>query len=177
MDSLKVMTGNQSIANGVRLARAEVIATYPITPQTTIVEELAKIVNNGELAAKFVNVESEHSAACVITGGQLAGARSFTATASQGLGYMVEPLTFLHSFRLPVVIAVASRTLGAPYGSGSVDYSDIMAVRDFGFIQYFVESNQEALDTIIQAYRVAEDPRVLLPVMVELDGFYLSFSS
>lgn len=177
MDSLKVMTGNQAVANGVRLARAKVIATYPITPQTTIVEELAKIVNNGELAAQFVNVESEHTAACVITGGQLAGARSFTATASQGLGYMVEPLTFLHSFRLPVVIAVASRTLGAPYGSGGVDYSDIMTVRDFGFIQFFVESNQEALDTIIQAYRVAEDPRVLLPVMVDLDGFYLSFSS
>lgn len=178
MDGKKeVLTGNQAVSQGVKLARAEVIAVYPITPQTSIVEELAKIVNNGELSAKFVNVESEHTACCAITGAELTGARSFTATCSQGLGYMVEPLTFLHGFRLPVVIAVTSRTLGAPMGAGGVDYSDIMTVRDFGIIQFFVESNQEAIDTIIQAYRVAEDPRVLLPVMVDLDGFYLSFSS
>lgn len=176
-NNVEVMTGNQAIAHGVKLARAEVIAVYPITPQTSIVEELAKIVNNGELAAKFINVESEHTAGCVITGAELTGARSFTATCSQGLSYMVEPLTFLHGYRLPVVIAVTSRTSGAPMGSGGVDYSDIMTVRDFGFIQFFVESNQEAIDTVIQAYRVAEDPRVLMPAMVDLDGFYLSFSS
>lgn len=177
MAAVEVMTGNQAVAHGVRLARAQVVATYPITPQTTIVEEIAKFVANGQLDAKFVNVESEHTACCVVTGAELAGARSFTATASQGLGYMLEPLTFLHAFRLPIVIAVASRTLGAPYGSGGVDYSDIMTVRDFGFIQFFVESNQEALDTVIQSYRIAEDKRVLMPAMVDLDGFYLSFSS
>lgn len=177
MATVEIMTGNQAVAHGVRLARVQVIAAYPITPQTTIVEELAKIVTEGQLEAQFVNVESEHTVGCVITGAEAAGARSFTATASQGLGYMVEPLTFLHALRLPVVIAITSRTLGAPMGAGGVDYSDIMTVRDFGLIQFYVESNQEALDTIIQAYRVAEDKRVLMPVMVELDGFYLSFSS
>ncbi|MBI2877594.1 MAG: hypothetical protein HYY20_12005 [Candidatus Tectomicrobia bacterium] len=177
MERVEIITGNAAIAHGVRLARVQVVATYPITPQTSIVDEISNFVAQGDLKAKFVHVESEHSSLSVCTGSELTGARSFTATSSMGLGYMFEPLTFLHGLRLPIVIAVANRTLGAPMGSGGPDYSDVMSTRDFGFLQFYVESNQEALDTILQAYKIAEDERVLLPVMVSLDGFYLSFSS
>lgn len=177
MERVEIITGNAAIAHGVRLARVQVVAPYPITPQTSIVDEIANFVASGQLEAKFIHVESEHSSLAVCTGSELAGARSFTATSSMGLGYMFEPLTFLHGLRLPIVIAVANRTLGAPMGSGGPDYSDVMSTRDYGFLQFFVESNQEALDTILQAYKIAEDERILLPVMVSLDGFYLSFSS
>jgi len=176
MPTRDVISGNKAIAHGVRLARPRIIACYPITPQTTIVNELAEMVAKGELDARFINVESEHSAVTVCTGSELAGARSFTATSSFGLGYMYEGLTILHGIRLPIVIAVANRTLGAPWGGGP-DYSDSMSVRDFGFIQFFVEDNQEALDSIIQAYRIAEDERVLLPVIVNIDGYNSSFAS
>jgi pyruvate ferredoxin oxidoreductase alpha subunit len=177
MSPVEIITGNSAIAHGVRLARVQVIAPYPITPQTSIVDEIANFVANGQLEAKFINVESEHSSLAICLGAELAGARTFTATSSMGLGYMFEGLTFLHGMRLPVVIGVANRTLGAPMGGGGPDYSDVMAVRDFGFIQFYAESNQEALDTILMAYRIAEDHRVLLPAMVSVDGFYLSFSS
>ncbi|MBI2875428.1 MAG: hypothetical protein HYY20_00945, partial [Candidatus Tectomicrobia bacterium] len=172
---MELITGNEAVAHGVRLSRAEVIATYPITPQTTIIEELAKFVAKGALDSRFINVESEHSAASVCQGSALAGARTFTATCSLGLAYMYEPLTFFHEYRLPVVMAITNRPL--PFGGLAADYSDSMSIRDFGFIQFFVESNQEAMDTIIQAYRIAEDPRVLLPVMVNVNGCFLSFSS
>ncbi|MBI1987156.1 MAG: hypothetical protein HYS70_02265 [Nitrospinae bacterium] len=175
MAKVELITGNEAVAHGVRLARTEVIATYPITPQTTIIEELAKFVAKGELDSRFINVESEHSAASVCQGSALAGVRTFTATCSLGLAYMYEPLTFFHEYRLPVVMAITNRPL--PFGGLAADYSDSMSIRDFGFIQFFVESNQEALDTIIQAYKIAEDPRVLLPVMVNVDGCFLSFSS
>ena len=177
MATTEIITGNSALAHGVRLARVQVIAPYPITPQTSIVDEIANFVASGQLEAKFINVESEHSSLAICTGAELAGARSFTATSSMGLGYMFEGLTFLHGMRLPVVIGVANRTLGAPMGGGGPDYSDVMSARDFGFLQFYVESNQEALDTILMAYRIAEDPRVLLPAMVSIDGFYLSFSS
>jgi pyruvate ferredoxin oxidoreductase alpha subunit len=175
MARVELITGNEAVAHGVRLSRTEVIATYPITPQTTIIEELAKFVSKGELNSRFINVESEHSAASVCQGSALAGVRTFTTTCSLGLAYMYEPLSFFHEYRLPVVMAITNRPL--PFGGLAADYSDSMSIRDFGFIQFFVESNQEALDTIIQAYKIAEDPRILLPVMVNLDGCFLSFSS
>ena len=176
MSTMEIMTGNTALAHGARLARVQVIPIYPITPQTSIVEELAKFVADGAMEARMINVESEHSVCASVWGAELTGARCFTATASMGLGYMYEPLTFLHGNRLPIVIGVANRTLGAPVGVGGADYSDAMSIRDFGFIQFYAESNQEALDTVIQAYRIAEDPRVMLPVLVNVDGFYLSFS-
>lgn len=177
MPRLEVLRGNNAAAHGARLARVQVIATYPITPQTDIVEDLAGFVANGELDAKFINVESEHSALSVCHGAQISGVRAFTATASMGLGYMFEGLTFIHGFRLPLVMVVANRAVGAPMGGIGPDYSDVMSARDFGFIQLFVENNQEALDTVLQAYRIAEDERVHLPIMVNIDGYYISFSS
>jgi pyruvate ferredoxin oxidoreductase alpha subunit len=162
-----------AIADAVKLADADVVAAYPITPQTHIVEHLAELVANGELDAEYIPVESEHSAMSACVGSAAAGARTFTATAGQGLELMHEVLYIPSSMRLPMVMAVANRALSSPLSVWG-DHSDMMAVRDTGWIQVVTENGQEAVDNIICAFRMAEDRRVLLPVMVHLDGFNLS---
>ena len=162
-----------AIADAVKLADADVVAAYPITPQTHIVEHLAELVANGELDAEYIPVESEHSAMSACVGAAAVGARTFTATAGQGLELMHEVLYVASSMRLPVVMAVANRALSSPLSVWG-DHSDLMAVRDTGWIQIVAENGQQTMDNIICAFRIAEDKRVLLPVMVHLDGFYLT---
>ena len=162
-----------AVADAVKMCNADVIAAYPITPQTHIVEHLAELCANGELDAEFIPVESEHSAMSACVGSAAVGARTFTATAGQGLELMHEVLYIPSAMRLPMVMAVANRALSAPLSVWG-DHSDMMAVRDTGWIQIIVENGQQALDNIIAAFRIAEDRRVLLPVMVHLDGFNLT---
>ncbi len=162
-----------AIGEVVKLTNTDVIAAYPITPQTHIVEHLAKLVADGELDAEYIPVESEHSAMSACLGAAAAGARTFTATAGQGLELMHEVLYIASSMQLPVVMAVANRALSAPLSVWG-DHSDAMAVRDTGWIQIFTENGQEVVDNILCAFRIAEDRGVLLPVMVHLDGFHLS---
>ncbi|UCD44594.1 MAG: hypothetical protein JSV27_10835 [Candidatus Bathyarchaeota archaeon] len=170
-----VMPGNKAVAHAVRLARVEVIPVFPITPQTTIVEYLGEFVANGELDAEYIQSEGEHSCLGMAVGASLAGARTFTATCSQGLAYMHEVVAQAPSYRTPIVMAVANRTLGW-YWSLGPDYSDIMPELNVGWLTMFAESNQECLDMVLQLYRISEDHRVLLPSMLSLDGFYLSYS-
>ena len=162
-----------AIGETVRLANADVVAAYPITPQTHIVEHLAELVADGELDASYIPVESEHSAMSACLGSAAVGARTFTATAGQGLELMHEVLYVASSMRLPLVMAVANRALSAPLSVWG-DHSDVMAVRDTGWIQIFTENGQEVVDNVFCAFRIAEDRKVLLPVMIHLDGFYLS---
>ncbi len=161
------------MAEAVKLARADVVAAYPITPQTHIVEHLAELVANGELDASYIPVESEHSAMSACLGSAAVGARTFTATAGQGLELMHEVLYIASGMRLPIVMAVANRALSPPINIWG-DHSDAMAVRDTGWIQIFTENGQEVVDNILCAFRIAGDQRVLLPVMVHLDGFHLT---
>lgn len=168
--TVTVLTGNVAAAHGAKLARVEIVAAYPITPQTPITEKLAAFVSNGELDAEFLNVESEHSAMSACIGAEAAGARAYSATSSQGLVYMHEVLFIAAGLRLPICMNIVNRQLAAPVGIGP-DHLDSLAQRDTGWIQFYVESPQEALDTTIQAYRIGEDNRVLLPVMVCLEGF------
>ena len=167
------MEVSTAVAEAVRLANADVISAYPITPQTHIVEHLSELVANGDLDAEFICVESEHTAMSACIGSSAAGARCFTATASQGLALMHEMLFIASSMRLPIVMAVANRALSGPLSIWN-DHSDIMASRDCGWIQYFVENGQETFDHVLIAFRVAEDPQVLLPAVVNLDGFILT---
>ncbi|GAI31678.1 unnamed protein product, partial [marine sediment metagenome] len=162
-----------AISEVVKLANADVIAAYPITPQTHIVEHLAKLVADGELDAEYIPVESEHSAMSACLGASAVGARTFTATAGQGLELMHEVIYVASSMRLPIIMTVVNRALSAPLSVWS-DHSDAMSVRDTGWIQIFVENGQEAIDNVICAFRIGEDRRVLLPVMIHLDGFHLS---
>lgn len=162
-----------AVAEGVGLCDADVVAAYPITPQTHIVEHLSELVADGQLHAAFVPVESEHSALSVCCGTSAAGARTFTATSSQGLALMHEVLFIASAMRLPIVMTVANRALSAPINIWN-DHSDIMAERDVGWVQIFAEGAQDALDLTIWAFRLAEDPRVSLPVMVNFDGFILT---
>ncbi len=162
-----------AIAEVVGLADTDVVAAYPITPQTHIVEHLAQLVADGELDAQYIPIESEHSAMSACLGASAVGARTFTATAGQGLELMHEVLYIASSMRLPVVMTVVNRALSAPLSVWG-DHSDAMSVRDTGWIQIFVENGQEAVDNVLCAFRIAEDRRVLLPVMVHLDGFHLS---
>jgi len=168
-----VEEGSHAIAEAVKLCAPKVIAAYPITPQTHIVERLSEMVANGELDAEFLNVESEHSAMSACIGAQATGVRTFTATASQGLALMWEMLYIASGMRLPIVMAVANRALSAPLNIWN-DWSDSLGARDSGWIQLYCRNNQEAHDTIIQAYKIAEDLDVMLPVMVCVDGFYLT---
>ncbi len=167
----QLLEGSQAVAEAVRLCRPSVVAAYPITPQTHIIERLARHVANGELEAEFINAESEFGAASIVLGAVAAGARAFTATASQGLLLMTEVLYNIAGLRLPVVMVCANRAIGAPINIFS-DHQDSMSVRDAGWIQLYVGSNQEAVDTLIQAYRIAEACE--LPVMVCMDGFLLT---
>ncbi len=167
------MEGSLALAEAVRLADADVVAAYPITPQTHIVERLAEMVANGELNAEYIPVESEHSAMSACLGSSAAGARTFTATAGQGLELMHEVLYVASAMRLPVIMAVVNRALSAPLSVWG-DHSDVMAVRDCGWIQMFAENGQQAFDLTLCAFRIGEHPDVLFPVMVHLDGFHLS---
>ena len=169
-----VITGNHTVSYGAKLARAEVIAAYPITPQTEVVEKLANMVSDKELEAKFIKVESEHSAMAACIGASAAGARSFTATSSQGLALMHEMLHWAANARMPVVMANINRSMGPPWNIWA-DQTDSLAQRDTGWLQFYCSSNQEILDTIIQAYKVCE--KVRLPGMVVLDAFFLSHTS
>lgn len=162
-----------AIAEAAMLADIDVVAAYPITPQTHIVERLSEVVADGDLDAEFICVESEHSAMSACLGASAVGARTFTATAGQGLELMHEVLYVAASLRLPIVMAVANRALSGPLNVWG-DHSDAMATRDCGWIQYFTENAQEVYDQILCAFKIAEDPNVLFPVMVHLDGFHVS---
>ncbi len=160
-------------AEAVKQANVDVISAYPITPQTHIVEHLSELVANGELDADFVPVESEHTALSVCVGSEAAGARSFTCTSSQGLSLMSEIVFITSGLRLPIVMILANRTLSAPLSIWN-DHSDVMSIRDTGWIQYFVENGQEVYDHVFVSYRLAEDRNVLIPVVINMDGFTLS---
>lgn len=172
----KVMTGNYASAYGAKAARARVVAAYPITPQTSIVEKLAEFVSTGEMDAKFIPVESEHSAMAACVSASIGGARTYTATSSHGLTLMHEVLMWASGARLPIVMTNVSRAMAPPW-SVWVDHMDSVAQRDTGWIQFFCESNQEVLDTIIMAYKVCESAEVMLPAMVIEDAFILSHTS
>jgi pyruvate ferredoxin oxidoreductase alpha subunit len=169
---LEQLEGSRAVARGVALCRPEVIPAYPISPQTHIVEALSAMVKDGELApCEYLNVESEFAAMSVAIGASATGARTYTATASQGLLYMAEALYNASGLGLPIVMTVANRAIGAPINIWN-DQSDSMSQRDSGWIQLYVESNQEALDTHLLAFRLAEE--LSLPVMVCMDGFVLT---
>ena len=173
MEQLKGMEVSIAVAEAVKLADVDVVCAYPITPQTHVVEHLAELVADGELDAEFVPVESEHSAMSVSAGSSAAGARTFTCTTSQGLALMSEIVYIVASMRLPVVMTLMNRSLSSPLSIWN-DHSDVMSIRDCGWIQTFVENGQEAFDMNIIAYRVGEDRNVLLPFIVNADGFILS---
>lgn len=170
---IEMMTANYAAAHGARLARADVVAVYPITPQTSISEKCAEMVEKGEMDAKFMMMESEHSAMSALIGASYVGARTFTATSSHGLALMHEMLMWAVGARRPIVMPVAARTIGGPWNIWG-EHQDVITERDVGWLQIFCENNQEVLDTVLMAYRVAEDPEVMLPVMVIEDGFILS---
>ena len=169
----KFLSGNEAFAEGVRLARPQVISAYPITPQTTVVEALASMVEEGSLACEYLHVESEHTALAAAMGASATGARTFTATSSQGLLYMAECLTYVSGGRFPIVMMNANRALALPWNIYG-DQRDSLSLLDHGWIQVYAENNQEALDLALMAYAVAEDERVSLPVMVNVDGFALT---
>ena len=171
-----IMTGNEAVAVGVKLARVKFISAYPITPQTTIVEKLATMIANRELDSRYVEVESEHSAMAAIMSSELAGVRSYTATSSQGLLYMHEMLHWAAGQRLPLIMSVVNRAIGPPWNIWS-DQSDTMSQKDTGWMQVYCESNQEAMDTILMGYKIAEDHNILLPLMSMEDAFVLSHTS
>ncbi|MBC7110680.1 MAG: pyruvate ferredoxin oxidoreductase [Methanothermobacter sp.] len=170
---LKVISANQAVAEAAKLAKPKVIPVYPITPQTSISEYLAKYVADGELDAEYIRVESEHSAMSACVGASGAGVRVFTATSSQGLALMHEIVYAAAGLRNPIVMANANRALSAPLSIWN-DHQDSIAERDSGWMQIYAESGQEALDSVLLSYRVSEDRDVLLPSMVCLDGFILT---
>lgn len=167
------ISGDDAVAIGVKLARPNVIAAYPITPQTIVVERLSEYVEDGSLNSKYIHVESEHSAIMAVLGASAVGARTFTATSSQGLLYMVEGLPFVSGGRFPVVMMNANRVIAVPWSIFN-DHNDSLLLLNSGWIQVYVEDAQEALDMIIQAYKIAEDPTVSAPIMINLDGFILT---
>ncbi len=173
MSELLFLSGNEAVAHAVRLSRPRVIAAYPITPQTVVVERLATMVEQGELQTEFVHVESEHSALSLVMGSAAMGVRTFTATSSQGLLYMAEVLPYTAGGRFPLVMMNANRALALPWNIYG-DQSDSLSQISSGWIQSYAETAQESLDLTIQAYAIAEDPQIRTPVMVNLDGFVLT---
>ena len=170
---LEITEGSFAVADAVRLCRPQVVAAYPITPQTHIVEALADMVANGKLDADYITVESEFSALSACLGASAAGSRTYSATTSQGLALMFEVCFNVAGMRLPIVMTIANRALGAPLSIWN-DQQDSISLRDSGWLQFYAEDNQEATDLHYIAYRVAEDPAVLLPAFVCFDGFILS---
>jgi pyruvate/2-oxoacid:ferredoxin oxidoreductase alpha subunit len=169
--NIRLLDGNQAAAEGAKLSRVQVIAAYPITPQTPVTEALSEFVETGNLKAEYVAVESEHSAMAVCTSASMVGARTFTATSAHGLAYMHEMLHWAAGARLPIVLACVNRAIGAPWNVLN-DQQDSISQRDTGWIQIYARNNQEILDSIIQAYKIAET--VYVPVMVCFDGYVLS---
>lgn len=172
---LKMLTGSQAVAWAARLARVDYVPAYPITPQTEIIEILSDWIRKGEMDARFVQMESEHSLLTAAGTAAATGARVFTATSSQGLLYGFEMLYCIAGWRAPLVLVNVARALAAPI-TLEPDHNDVLAARDSGFLQFHAENAQEALDFVLLAYRVAEDHRVLLPAIVNIDGFHLSFT-
>jgi len=170
----KVLTGNQAVAYGAMLSDVQVVAAYPITPQTTIIEELADMQADGRADLDYIRVESEHSAMAACIGASMGGVRTFTATCGQGLFLMHEMLHYASGARVPIVLANVNRAGAAPWSIWS-DQTDSISQRDTGWIQLYCEGNQEVLDTTIIAFKIAE--RIHLPVMVVLDAFFLSHTS
>ena len=164
----KVIEGTHAISYAVQRARVRVIAAYPITPSSGVVELLSEMCGDGRLDARFVAVESEHSALATCAGASQTGLRAFTATSSHGLLYMHEMLHWCAGARLPIVLANVNRAVGAPWNI-FVDQNDSLSQRDTGWIQFYCENNQEVLDTIIQAYRVAECPRASMVLVSEVN--------
>ncbi|MCX6009962.1 MAG: pyruvate ferredoxin oxidoreductase [Chloroflexi bacterium] len=169
--NIRLLDGNQAAAEGAKLSHVQVIAAYPITPQTPVTEALSEFVERGDLKAEYVAVESEHSAMAVCTSASMVGARTFTATSAHGLAYMHEMLHWAAGARLPVVLACVNRAIGAPWNILN-DQQDSISQRDTGWIQIYAQNNQEILDSIIQAYKISET--VYVPVMVCFDGYVLS---
>ena len=169
----KICTGNYAAAWGSMRSRVKAVAAYPITPQTFIVEHISEFVNNGEMDCEYIEVESEHSAMSACISASATGVRTFTATSSQGLALMHELLPIASGMRLPVVMAVVNRSIAAPINIW-VEHNDIMPERDSGWIQVFCDNNQEVQDMVLQAFKIAEDKRVALPMSVCLDAFILS---
>ena len=170
---IAALQGDEAVAEAVRQCDVDVVAAYPITPQTIIVEKLAEFVADGRFTGEFVPVESEHSALSACVGASLTGARVFTATSSQGLAYMHEMLYNAAGMRLPIVMAVANRALSAPLVLNA-DHSDMMGSRDSGWIQVYGENVEEIYDRTIQLFKLSEDPRVMLPSAINFEGFIIS---
>ncbi|MEM3722134.1 MAG: transketolase C-terminal domain-containing protein [Candidatus Bathyarchaeia archaeon] len=173
MGRVMIDTANHVAAYAAKAARVKVVAAYPITPQTTVVEKIAELVEKGEMDAEYICVESEHSAIAACIGAAAAGVRTFTASSAQGLALMHEALHWASGARLPIVMVVVNRAMGAPWSIWP-DFSDSLSQRDTGWIQFYCADSQEVFDTVIQAYRLCEDERIFLPAMVCLEGFILS---
>ncbi len=171
MSETQIITGNQAAAIAAKLCRVQVVAAYPITPQSQVTETLSKFVENGELDAQYITVESEHSALSVCIGASTVGARVFTATSANGLAYMCEQIHWMAGARLPGVMCCVNRAMAAPWNVLN-DQQDSMSQRDAGWIQIFARDNQEILDSLIQAYKIAES--LYVPVMLCYDGYILS---
>ena len=176
MAQVIVDTGNHIAGYAAKAARVKVIAAYPITPQSPVVEQIAEFVETGEMDAEYIRVESEHSAMVALDGAAATGVRTFTATSAHGLALMHEVLHWTAGARLPIVMAVVNRAMGVPWSIWA-DFSDSLAQRDTGWLQFYCASNQEIFDTIIQAYKLCEDTKVLLPAMICFEGFILSHTS
>ena len=175
MSHYKMLDGNAAAVEAMKMARVKVISAYPITPQSSISEKLSDLVDAGELDAKYIRVESEHTAMSCAVGAQLTGVRAATATSSVGLALMHEILNVASGCRVPIVMPVVNRSLASPW-SLWCDHQDSMAERDSGWLQFYCENVQDVFDTLLCAYRIAEDSRVQTPAMVCLDGFFLSHS-
>ncbi|MHA1914035.1 MAG: transketolase C-terminal domain-containing protein [Promethearchaeota archaeon] len=171
-----ILTGNHAAAHAFRQARVGVISAYPITPQSPVVEKIAEFISDGKLEARFVMVESEHSAMALLCAASATGSRVGTATSAHGLELMYEMLPWAAGNRLPIVLNLATRSLGAPW-SVWTDHQDFVTIRDVGWIQIFCENNQEIYDTNLQAFRIAEDSRLFLPVVCAYDGYILSHTA
>jgi pyruvate/2-oxoacid:ferredoxin oxidoreductase alpha subunit len=171
-----VETGSHVASLAAKAAKAQVVAAYPITPQTAIVELIAEFANSGQMKSQYICVESEHSAMAASIGASASGARTFTATSSHGLAYMHEMLHWASNARSPIVMAVVNRTMGPPWNI-LADLSDSISQRDTGWIQFYCSTHQEIFDTIIQAYKICENSKVFLPAMVCFEGFILSHTS
>ena len=166
-------SGNHLVAYAARAAGVEVVPAYPITPQTQVIEKIAELIESGEMDSEYIPVESEHSACAALVSASLTGARAFSATSSHGLAYMHEMLHYATGVRVPVVMVNVNRALG-PGWNIWCDHQDSISQRDTGWLQVYVASHQEAVDTVLQGYRVTEDHRVLLPMMINMDAFVLS---
>ena len=173
MSFTRMMEGNEAAAWGAKLARAEVVPAYPITPQTELISNIASLIADGTMKTEYIKVEGEHTAMAAAVGASAAGARVFTASSSQGIAFMDEPLWIPPGRRLPIVMCMVNRSM-APLGGLRPDHNDSMHQRDKGWILLYCENSQEVLDTILQAYKIAENPEIYLPVGVCYDGYFVS---